>query len=276
MRYTILTDNINIYFREIRKNVFLNKEEEVALFKRIAVGDQTAKTKVFNSLAKMAVFIAKTYTNDPDLLQDLIQEANLGILIAIDKYDPSRGLRFSSYARWWMKAQIMNAINSLDVVHPNNMDLTYKARKIREKFFKEYHRDITEYELMDALEEMGEVVTDLSAIVSVVMERVDLPNEDGNTLLESGSVAMSTCHTNDFLVQEEDESLSEDIARMLARLTPRERTIVKMKFGIGYDYEMDYKTIAEKYNQGRPEKEQLCVERVRQICVNALKKMKNN
>ena len=76
MKYTILNDNINIYFKEIRKNVFMNKREEDALFKRIAKGDQTARTQVFNSLAKLAVFIAKTYTNDPDLLQDLIQEAN--------------------------------------------------------------------------------------------------------------------------------------------------------------------------------------------------------
>ena len=198
----------------------------------------------------------------------------MGILIAIDKYDVSKGYRFSSYARWWMKAQIMNFINDRNVIHPTTMDLTYKARRIREQFFKTHQREITEYELMDALEEMGEVVTDLSAIVNVVMERVDLPDEDGNTPLDSGEIAMNTSHTNNFLYQEAEESLSDNIARMLNRLTPRERTIVKMKFGIGYDYEMDYKTISEKYNQGRPENEQLGAERVRQICVNALKKMK--
>ena len=274
MRYTILTDNINLYFKEIRKNVFLDRKKEVALFKRIAKGDQGAKTEVFNSLAKLAVFIAKTYTNDPDMLQDLIQEANLGILIAIDKYEPQRGHRFSSYARWWMKAQIMNAINEKDAVHPANMQLTYKARKVRENFFKEYHRDITEYELMDILEDMGEVVTDVSAIVNVVMERVDLPTEDGNTMMESGEFAINTSHSNDFIYQEENEDLNDEITRRLRRLTPREQTIVKMKFGIGYDYEMDYATIAEKYNDGKPEKEQLCMERIRQICAQAIKKMK--
>lgn len=274
MRYTILTDNINLYFKEIRKNVFLDRKKEVALFKRIAKGDQAAKTEVFNSLAKLAVFIAKTYTNDPDMLQDLIQEANLGILIAIDKYEPQRGHRFSSYARWWMKAQIMNAINEKDAVHPANMQLTYKARKVRENFFKEYHRDITEYELMDILEDMGEVVTDVSAIVNVVMERVDLPTEDGTTMMESGEFALNTSHSNDFIYQEENEDLNDEIARRLRRLTPREQTIVKMKFGIGYDYEMDYATIAEKYNEGKPEKEQLCMERIRQICTQAIKKMK--
>ena len=274
MRYTILTDNINLYFKEIRKNVFLTKKQEVALFKRISKGDQSARTEVFNSLAKLAVFIAKTYTNDPDMLQDLIQEANCGILLAIDKYDPQRGHRFSSYARWWMKAQIMNFINEKDAVHPANMQLTYKARKIREQFFKENHREITEYELMDALEEMGEIVTDLSAIVNVVMERVDLPNEDGVSMLDAGEVAMSTSHSNDFIEQEEEEGLSEVIAARLRRLTPREQTLIKMKFGIGYDYEMDYKTIAEKYNEGKPKEEQLCQERIRQICTQALQKMR--
>lgn len=274
MKYTILNDNINIYFKEIRKNVFMNKREEDALFKRIAKGDQTARTQVFNSLAKLAVFIAKTYTNDPDLLQDLIQEANYGILVAIDKYEPERGHRFSSYARWWMKAQISTFINEREAVHPANMSLTYKARKIREEFFKKYQRDITEYELMDALEEMGEVVTDLTAIINVKMERVDLPDENGITMLDSGEVAMNTASTNAFVEQSDNENLSEDIARLLARLTPREQAIVKMHFGIGYDYEMDYATITEKYNQGKPEKEQLTQERIRQICVGALKKMK--
>lgn len=274
MRYTILSDNINLYFKEIRKNVFLDKKKEVALFKRIAKGDQAARTEVFNSLAKLAVFIAKTYTNNPDMLQDLIQEANYGILIAIDKYDPKRGLRFSSYARWWMKANIMNFINEREAVHPANMQLTFKARKVRENFFKEFHRDITEYELMDILEDMGEVVTDVSAIINVVMERVDLPNEDGSTMLESGEVAMSTHHTNEFIYQEEEEDINDMVARRLRRLTPREQTIVKMKFGIGYDYEMDYKTITEKYNEGKPKEEQLCMERIRQICTQAIKKMK--
>lgn len=274
MRYTILTDNINLYFKEIRKHASLTRDEEVILFTRVASGDDTARTAIFNKLAKLAVVVAKTYTNDPDLLQDLIQEANYGILVAIDKFDLDLGYRFSSYARWWMKCQIMNFLNEREAVHPANMQLTYKARKVREDFFKMHHRDITEYELMDILEEMGEVVTDVSAIVNVKMERVDLPTEDGTTMLDSGEVAMGTSHTNDFVYQMDEDSLSDKIARLLSRLTPREQTIVKMHFGIGYDYEMDYKTIAEKYNQGKPEKEQLTQERIRQICVGAIKKMK--
>ena len=270
MRYTILTDNINIYFKEIRKNVFLNRKQELAMFKRIAAGDQAARAQVFDSLAKMAVFIAKTYTNDPDLLQDLIQEANYGILVAIDKYEPALGHRFSSYARWWMKAQIMNFINAREAVHTTNMPLTYKARKIREEFFKEHHREITEYELMDALEEKGDIVADPSVIVSVVMERGDVTNEDGASVFDS----MATSHSNDYEAQMEEDSINDVIERRLRRLTPREQTIVKMKFGIGYDYEMDYKTIAEKYNEGKPEKEQLGQERVRQICVAAINKMR--
>lgn len=274
MRFTILTDNINLYFKEIRKHAPLTRDEEVLLFNRIAGGDESAKTTVFNKLAKLAVVVAKTYTNDPDLLQDLIQEANYGILIAIKKYNPSLGYRFSSYARWWMKCQIMNALNEREVVHPANMQITYKARKVREDFFKMHHRDITEYELMDILEEMGEVITDVSAIVNVKMERLDLPTEDGMTMLDNGEVAMGTSHTNDFVYQMDEDSLADKIEALLSRLTPRERAIVKMHFGIGYDYEMDYKTIAEKYNQDRPEKEHLTQERIRQICVGAIKKMR--
>ena len=273
MRYTVLTDNINIYFQEIRKHSPLTKDDEEILFARIARGDERAVNEVFNRMAKMAVMVAKTYTNDPDFLQDLIQEANYGIIVAIRKFNPDLGFRFSTYARWWMKSKIEMCINEKDAVHSSNMTLTYKARKVREEFFKKYRRDITEYELMDELEQMGEVVTDLSAIVNVKMERMDVPTDDGDTMLDSGDVAMGTSNTNAFVDQMEEESLSDKITCLLARLTPREQTIVKMHFGIGYDYEMDYKTIAEKYNKINPDKP-LTTERIRQICVGALKKMK--
>lgn len=273
MKLTLLNENINLYFQEIRKNSSLTRDEEITLFSRIALGDRLAETQVFNKMAKMAVMVAKTYTNDPILIQDLIQEANYGILVAIKKFDPALGFRFSSYARWWMKAQITTFINGRECVHPANMKVTYLARKIREDFYKVNQRDITEYELMDALEELGEIVTDPSVILNIKMERLDLPDENGVTMMDAGEVAMTTSQTNNFMYQMEDESVSDTIKRLMARLTPRERTIVKMKFGIGYDYEMDYATITEKYNQAHPEKP-LTMERIRQICVGALKKMK--
>ena len=268
MNYTNLNQNINIYFKEIRNNKSLTRNDEIALFTRIATGDKVAEEEVFNKMAKLAVNIAKTYTCDPELLEDLIQEANLGILTAIKKYDLTTGFRFSSYARWWMKASISTFLNELGIVHPSTSRLITLANKIREKFYMENQREISEYELMDKLEEMGEVVTDPSVITSIKKVRIDLPvNEDDDvTKRDFGEFADRTASDNEFLADENQETISADVSKLMMVLTDREKKFVKMNFGIGCDYEMTYKQIAEK--------EGMTQERVRQIILGALKKMK--
>ena len=276
MNYTNLNQNLTIYFREIRNNKSLTKEDETILFTRIAAGSEAAKIEVFNKIAKLAVAIAKTYTSKTELLEDLIQEANAGAWIAIDRFDPSKGYRFSSYARWWMKSTISRFLDELGVVHPGNPYLVDKARRIREEFYTKNQREITEYELMDALEEMGEVVTDLSAVVAVTHIRIDRPVDSDQevTAAEVGEFAARTSSVNDFEEESDAESLNEEIERRMRRLTPRERILVKMRFGYTTGYEMDFKSIAEEWNKTREESERLTQERVRQLVQEAIKKMK--
>jgi RNA polymerase sigma factor (sigma-70 family) len=276
MNYTNLNQNLTIYFREIRNNKSLTKEDETVLFARIAAGSEAAKTEVFNKMAKLAVAIAKTYTSKTELLEDLIQEANVGTWTAIDKFDPSKGYRFSSYARWWMKSTISRFLDELGLVHPSNPSLIDKARRIREEFYTKNQREITEYELMDALEEMGEVVTDLSAIIAVTHIHIDRPVDSDQevTAAEVGEFAARTSSVNDFEEESEAESLNEEIERRMRRLTPRERILVKMRFGYTTGYEMDFKSIAEEWNKTREESERLTQERVRQLVQGAIKKMK--
>jgi RNA polymerase sigma factor (sigma-70 family) len=276
MNYTNLNQNLTIYFREIRNNKSLTKEDETVLFARIAAGSEAAKTEVFNKMAKLAVAIAKTYTSKTELLEDLIQEANVGTWTAIDKFDPSKGYRFSSYARWWMKSTISRFLDELGLVHPSNPSLIDKARRIREEFYTKNQREITEYELMDALEEMGEVVTDLSAIIAVTHIHIDRPVDSDQevTAAEVGEFAARTSSVNDFEEESEAESLNDEIERRMRRLTPRERILVKMRFGYTTGYEMDFKSIAEEWNKTREESERLTQERVRQLVQGAIKKMK--
>ena len=276
MNYTNITENINIYFREIRQFQNMTKEDEDILFFRVSQGDNSAVTEIFNRMAKLAVATAKTYTSNPDLLQDLIQEANCGILEAIRKFDPMMGFRFSSYARWWMKAYISKYINESKIVHPSNGRLMALAKRIRQEFYRENHRDITECELMDLLEERGEVVTDITAILSVTVDSLDSPSgdDDDYTLEKSGMFNSRTAANNDYLLSEESESLTDDISAMLSRLTPRERAMVKMRFGIGYDDEMEYTDIARMWAAISGEKV-MTSERVRQIVTTAVKKMRN-
>lgn len=290
INYTNLNENINIYFKEIRNFSSLTREDEIALFSRVAKGDKTAETEIFNKMAKLAVNIAKTYTCKSELLEDLIQEANMGILAAIKKYDLASGFRFSSYARFWMKCFIGKYLDEIGIVHPCSPVLIKKANKIREKFYIENHREISEYELMDALEEAGEVVNDTTAILNITHIRIDLPldgDEEDITRGEMGAFAEVTASCNNFIVEEEKETLSSDIAKRLSKLDTREQKLILMKFGFSTGYEMDYKSITEKWNEevekkalvdGWDEKkikrEQLTQERVRQIVVAALKKMK--
>ena len=94
MYLTFRNRNIDIYFKEIHTNGGLTREDEITLFTRIAKGDKSAEVEVFNKMSKFAVAVAKTYTGEPELLEDLIQEANMGVLTAISKYDVALGYRF--------------------------------------------------------------------------------------------------------------------------------------------------------------------------------------
>jgi RNA polymerase sigma factor (sigma-70 family) len=275
--YTNINDNIKIYFREIHSFKSMTRQDEISLFTRISKGDKSAETEIFNKMAKLAVNIAKTYTSNPELLEDLIQEANMGILDAIKKYNLSTEIRFSSYARFWMKANISKYLDELGVVHHNNTKLIDMANKIREKFYKENQRDISDYELMDALEDAGEVVNDISSIINITNIRIDIPSErddDNSPMGGYGSFADRTASINGFEEQSENESLSSDIARRLSRLDQREQKLILMKFGFITGFEMDYGSIMERWNEEHPGKESLTQERIRQIIVGALKKMK--
>ena len=279
INYTNLNQNINIYFKEIRSFKSLSKRDEEILFSRIELGDKKAETEVFNRLAKLAVAVAKTYTCRPELLSDLIQEANLGVLTAIHKFDINKGYRFSSYARWWMKARISKYLNEMNVVRPGtNSRILWLAKKIAEQFYMENCREISDIELLDELESRGEVVTDLNAILSIKAVRIDVPiNEQSDAAqVDLGIFSTRTASRNEFEEDEENESLSSDIARRMSRLDLRAQEIVRLKFGFitGYEIETN-KDLTKEWNDRHPEqKTPLTEERVRQILVGALKKMK--
>ena len=296
MYLTFTNKNIDIYFKEIKSNENLTREDEITLFTRIAKGDKSAEVEVFNKMSKLAVAIAKTYTGTPELLEDLIQEANMGVLTAIKKYDVALGYRFSSYARWWMKSYITTFLNNMGMVHPSNTQALDKAKKIREAFFKKNHREISECELLDRLEEMGVLVSDVNAITTVLVTSIDQRvDEDEDTVAgEYGEFAERTSCRNDYESEIENQELSRQIEVLMSRLTTREQTLVRMRFGFTTGSEMDFDSIAMRWNEGKSKylldengnivlnnngkpkgnPEYLTTERVRQIVVAAVKKMK--
>ena len=298
INYTNLNQNINIYFKEIRSFKSLSKRDEEILFSRIELGDKKAETEVFNRLAKLAVAVAKTYTCRPELLSDLIQEANLGVLTAIHKFDINKGYRFSSYARWWMKARISKYLNEMSVVRPGtNSRILWLAKKIAEQFYMENCREISDIELLDELESRGEVVTDVTVLVSIKSVRIDNPinDDDRKSQMELEVFTNRTKTSNEYEDQAEDDDLASLIKSRLNRLTTRERELILLKFGFttGYEFE-SYDALTKEWNKGKtqylydengdvilndkgdPKKnpEYLTQERVRQIVIAALKKMK--
>ena len=296
MYLTFTNKNIDIYFKEIKSNENLTREDEITLFTRIAKGDKSAEVEVFNKMSKLAVAIAKTYTGTPELLEDLIQEANMGVLTAIKKYDVALGYRFSSYARWWMKSYITTFLNNMGMVHPSNTLVIDKAKKIREAFLKKNHREISECELLDRLEEMGVLVSDVNAITSVLVTSIDqrVDEDEDTAASECGEFAERTSCRNDYESEIENQELSRKIEVLMSRLTAREQTLVRMRFGFTTGSEMDFDSIAMRWNEGKSKylldengnivlnnngkpkgnPEYLTTERVRQIVVAAVKKMK--
>lgn len=234
MYLTIRNQNINIYFNEVNANYStLTREEEVELFNRVAAGDKKAESIIFNKMAKMAIAFAKLYTGDPELLEDLIQEANIGILDAIQKYDINSGHRFSTYAQFWMKANITKFLNENGLVRCSDQE----------------ERNNISYQSID--------------------EYTD--DDEDTTFGECGVFADRTAVTNDYIAQEENEALSEEISKRMSRLDSREKLLVRMKFGFHTGYEMEYPDIAKAWNETNSKK--LTAERVRQIITSALKKM---
>ena len=184
----------------------------------------------------------------------------------------------------------------MGMVHPSNTLVLDKAKKIREAFLKKNHREISECELLDRLEEMGIVVNDVTAITTTLITSIDQNvDEDEDTVAgEYGEFAERTSSRNDYESEIENQDLSNRVEVLMSRLTAREQTLVRMRFGFTTGSEMDFDSIAMRWNEGKSKylldengnivlnnngkpkgnPEYLTTERVRQIVVAAVKKMK--
>ncbi len=258
--------SLDKYLQEIGKYDLITVDEEVELARRIKQGDLEAIEKLTRANLRFVVSVAKQYQNQGLSLPDLINEGNLGLIKAAEKFDETRGFKFISYAVWWIRQSIMQAINeqSRIVRLPlNQVSSLTKYKKAIADFEQKYHRKPTEDELADLLDvsedKIKKTINSSSHQVSF-----DAPFAEGedNTLLDV--IENSNAPRADENLMK--ESLRIEIERALQTLTPRERDIIKLSFGIGTE-QISLEEIGEKYNLTR--------ERVRQIREKALKKLKN-
>ena len=267
---TIITKEsatLDKYLQEIAKEDLITVEEEVELAQRIRKGDQRALEKLTRANLRFVVSVAKQYQNQGLSLPDLINEGNLGLIKAAEKFDETRGFKFISYAVWWIRQSILQALaeQSRIVRLPlNQVGSLNKINKAYSRFEQENERRPSPEELADSLDLPAEKVAD-TLRVSGRHISVDAPFVEGedNSLLDvlvndDSPVADRT------LI---NESLSTEVERALSTLTERERDIIKLFFGINCQ-EMTLEEIGEKFGLTR--------ERVRQIKEKAIRRLRHS
>ena len=259
--------SLDKYLQEIGKEDLITVEEEVELAQRIRKGDQKALEKLTRANLRFVVSVAKQYQNQGLSLPDLINEGNLGLIKAAEKFDETRGFKFISYAVWWIRQSILQALaeQSRIVRLPlNQVGSLNKINKAFSRFEQENERRPSPEELADSLDLPAEKVAD-TLRVSGRHISVDAPFVEGedNSLLDVLVNDDSPIADRTLI----NESLSTEVERALSTLTERERDIIKLFFGINTQ-EMTLEEIGGKFGLTR--------ERVRQIKEKAIRRLRHS
>ena len=261
------SDSLDKYLQEIGHEELITVEEEVELAQRIRKGDRKALERLTKANLRFVVSVAKQYQNQGLSLPDLINEGNMGLKKAAEKFDETRGFKFISYAVWWIRQSILQAIaeQSRIVRLPlNQVGSVNKINRILNKFEQENERrpsideiaektDLSEDKIEDAMKVPGKHIS------------VDAPIVDGeeNSLLDLLASTDTPTTDNELVL----ESLREEIAEALQTLNERERNVIEAFFGINQQ-EMTLEEIGDKYGLTR--------ERVRQIKEKAIRRLRHN
>ena len=261
------SQSLDKYLQEIGHEELLSVEEEVELAQRIKKGDREALEKLTKANLRFVVSVAKQYQNQGLSLPDLINEGNLGLMKAAEKFDETRGFKFISYAVWWIRQSILQAIaeQSRIVRLPlNQVSSVSKINRALNKFEQENERRPSVNEIAEKVDLPEEKIADAMKVNSRHVS-VDAPFADGedNSLLDVLPNDDSPMADNELV----KESLREEINRALALLNDRERNIIQAFFGIN-EPEMTLEEIGEKFGLTR--------ERVRQIMEKAIRKLRSN
>jgi RNA polymerase primary sigma factor len=264
-------DSVRLYLREIGKIPLLTPEEEADLAQRIVKGDKKAKDKMVESNMRLVVSIAKRYGGRGLDFLDLIQEGNTGLLRAVEKVDPDKGFKFSTYATWWVRQAITRAIadQARTIRIPVHMVETInKVLRTTRKLTTELNREPTNEEIAKELDMEPEKI---DYVMRIKQDIASLDASVGREGDDEDSVL------GDFVEDEERDSpedaaanqiLKEQLAEILATLTEREQKIIRLRFGIGGGRPHTLEEVGNEFAVTR--------ERIRQIEAKALSKLRKN
>ena len=257
---------IKLYLKEIGKVALLTREQEKDLGKRIAAGDEKAKAELIEANLRLVVSIAKKYTNSGLPFMDLVQEGNIGLIKAVEKFDYHRGCKFSTYAIWWIRQAITRALADkarIIRIPVHTLDAIKSMLKAHQRLIQNMKR---EPNIHDIACEMGigvEKVRELLSVIKVPIS-VETPiDEFGNSSISDYIEDKRGASPIDSVIK---QSLCEEIQSILDTLSEREKKIIEMRFGIGTYKEKTLEEIGKCFHLTR--------ERIRQIEENALQRLK--
>ena len=261
-------DPVKMYLKDIGKVPLLSSDEEIDLAKRMAEGDQAAKAKLSESNLRLVVSIAKRYVSRSNMqFLDLIQEGNIGLLKAVEKFDFTKGFRFSTYATWWIRQSITRAIadQARTIRVPVHMVETInKLTRVTRTLIQKLGRDPTTSEIAAA---MGVSEEREMEIQRIAMDPISLETTIGDE--EDSKIS-------DFIEDETAQSpldaaaqklLREQLLSVIETLTPREQNVIRMRYGLDNSHPRTLEEVGKEFNVTR--------ERIRQIEAKALRKLRH-
>ena len=261
------TDNdIKIYLREIAKVSLLSRKEEKEYALRIAKGDRQAKSEMIKANLRLVVNVAKKYINCGLPFLDLIQEGNLGLMKAVDKFDVDRKCKFSTYAIWWIRQGVTRAIaeKSQTIRVPvHTMDAVKSLLKHRQKFLQSNHREPDINELAEFMNIPVKKVRELKNIIKNPISIEEPISEFGNyNIIDYIEDKQYVSALNKII----NENLKDQINKVLSTLPEREKNVIEMRFGIGFSGAKTLNEVGDRFHLSR--------ERVRQLQQRAISKLK--
>ena len=261
------SQSLEKYLQEIGKVELISPEEEVRLATLIKQGDQAALDRLTKANLRFVVSVAKQYQNQGLSLPDLINEGNLGLIKAAQRFDETRGFKFISYAVWWIRQSILQSLaeQARIVRLPlNKVGLTNRIQKAYSQLEQEFEREPSAEELAEVLDmDIEEVTSSLGINARHVSMDTPLSEGEEGTLLD---VLVNTNAEKTDGLLDHTQSLKTEIDRSLGTLTERQKEVICYFFGIGVDHPLSLEDIGDKFNLTR--------ERVRQIKDKAITKLK--
>lgn len=265
----IADDSVRLYLREIGKIPLLNAEEELALARKVVAGDKRAKDQMAEANMRLVVSIAKRYVGRGLDLLDLIQEGNTGLLRAVEKFDPDKGFKFSTYATWWIRQAITRAIadQARTIRIPVHMVETInKLLRTQRRLTQELNREPSNEEIAKEME------IDVEKVEHIMKIKQDISSLDASVRDdEEDSVLADFIEDEDTISPEEsatNQLLKEHVKDMLGSLTEREQKILKLRFGLEDGKSHTLEEVGQEFSVTR--------ERIRQIEAKALAKLRKH